>query len=66
MRNQMYDYVQEKGIDKEMKQGVTDIADIIEPEKFIKKHYSNKLSKESSKKSDLKSNRKASETDKMK
>lgn len=45
MRHQMLDYVQETQMDDQLQREVADIADIIEPEKFIKKHYPKEVEK---------------------
>jgi len=55
MRHQMLDYVQGTQIDDQLKQEVADIADIIEPEKFIEKHYSKQMKEQKARKSPDKS-----------
>ena len=39
----MLSYVQETQIDKELNQEIDDIANIIEPQKFIEKHYGGRM-----------------------
>lgn len=39
----MLSYVQETQIDKELNQEINDIANIIEPERFIEKHYGERM-----------------------
>jgi len=51
----MLDYVQGTQIDDQLKQEVADIADIIEPEKFIEKHYSKQMKEQKARKSPDKS-----------